>query len=130
MSKKMVTSISVPTLINAYLPVFLCAATIFYFSHQSSLHGFELDIADFIFKKIAHMGEYFLLYYFLHRALKMTVFNPIIPIWLIAFVLCVGYAFSDEWHQSFVTGRTASLRDVGFDTLGVSLAFLRIYRYI
>ena len=98
-------------------------------SAQRTLQGFELDTLDFIFKKTAHMAEYFILYYLLHRALKFShpksKFN-----WLIAFILCVLYALSDEWHQSFVSGRTASLRDVGYDTLGVSIAFLRIYRYI
>jgi VanZ family protein len=33
--------------------------------------------------------------------------------------LGIIYGFSDEWHQSFVPGREASLRDIFFDGLGV-----------
>lgn len=129
MPKKKVSSNLVLNLLSAYLPVLFWAGLIFIMSAQGSLHGFELDTFDFVLKKSAHVVEYFILYYLLHRALSMTMphqrFN-----WLIAFILCVAYAISDEWHQSFVSGRTASLRDVGFDSIGVSLAFLRIYRYI
>lgn len=32
------------------------------------------------------------------------------------------YAFADEYHQSFVSGRTATVRDVGFDFAGIVLA--------
>jgi VanZ family protein len=44
-------------------------------------------------------------------------------------VIALLYAFSDEWHQSFVPGREGALRDVGIDALGVigvSLWFARI----
>lgn len=34
-------------------------------------------------------------------------------------VIGAGYAFTDEWHQSFIPGRSAQLFDVGIDTLGV-----------
>jgi VanZ family protein len=34
----------------------------------------------------------------------------------------VLYASSDEFHQSFVATRTASIIDVGIDTLGGTLA--------
>jgi len=33
----------------------------------------------------------------------------------------MAYAFSDEWHQWFVEGRSCELRDVGIDTMGVIL---------
>jgi VanZ family protein len=36
----------------------------------------------------------------------------------------------DELHQSTVTGRTATLIDVGFDFAGASLVALRKFNYI
>jgi VanZ family protein len=43
--------------------------------------------------------------------------------WRIALTaaICVAFAFSDEWHQSFVGGRVMSLDDVGADALGIAL---------
>jgi VanZ family protein len=35
----------------------------------------------------------------------------------------VLFAVSDEFHQSFVPGRTASLMDVGLDLIGIFLGF-------
>lgn len=37
--------------------------------------------------------------------------------WL-ALAVAVSYASIDEWHQSFVVGRTSGIRDVGKDAIG------------
>ena len=41
---------------------------------------------------------------------------------LVALALTVAYAVTDELHQGFVSGRSASPVDVGIDALGASLA--------
>ena len=41
-----------------------------------------------------------------------------------AFLLSLAYAASDEWHQSYVPGRSASLTDVTWDTSGVTLGMI------
>ena len=40
------------------------------------------------------------------------------------------FAISDEFHQSFVPGRSASLMDIGLDLLGIvlGLGVFRIFR--
>jgi len=48
---------------------------------------------------------------------------------LVAVLLAVLYALSDEYHQSFTPGRRPSLLDVGIDALGASAAMLLITRY-
>jgi len=45
----------------------------------------------------------------------------------ICIALAAAYSLSDEFHQLFVPGRHASLRDCGLDTLGASLALLVPY---
>jgi len=40
-----------------------------------------------------------------------------------------GYAAFDEWHQSFVPGRSASVGDFFLDCLGIAL-FLGVHRLI
>lgn len=39
-----------------------------------------------------------------------------------ALLLTILYALSDEWHQSFVKGRSASISDVLIDTTGAVIA--------
>ena len=69
-------------------------------------------------RKLAHMTEYF--------ALAIAVSFPLYVygvhgIWLmlLAGIICVGFAAGDEYHQSFVSGRSPSVRDVGIDSFGV-----------
>ena len=115
----------------AYLPSFLWAGIIFIFSSQSSLASLDLSILDFIFKKSAHMFVYFVLYFLLYRAISKTVNQKYQKhFWIFTFILCLVYAFSDEFHQSLVPGRQPTFRDVGYDSLGMLLAFSRIYHYI
>lgn len=40
----------------------------------------------------------------------------------IAVALVAVIASLDEWHQSYVPGRTGELRDVGLDLVGATLA--------
>ena len=45
---------------------------------------------------------------------------------MVAGGISVGYGVLDEWHQSFVPGRYASMTDVLLDALGVGLALLAL----
>ncbi len=121
------------TWLSAFLPPALWASLIFYLSSQSTLQGFELDTLDFIFKKSAHIFVYAVLYWLFFRA-STLVLHPKMQhsrwLWLLPFLATLVYAISDELHQTFVPGRTGTLRDLGFDLIGASVVFLRKYRYI
>lgn len=56
---------------------------------------------------------------------KKTLKNQI----FIVILLCSLYAFSDEFHQSFVPGRDADIYDVIADILG-ALASLLLFKRI
>lgn len=43
--------------------------------------------------------------------------------------ICALYAVSDEFHQSFVGSRQASVFDVGFDTFGAALGLLAVWAF-
>ena len=47
-------------------------------------------------------------------------------IWLMVFAgaFCVGFACLDEYHQSFVAGRTPTKRDVYIDSCGIFLGII------
>jgi VanZ family protein len=53
-----------------------------------------------------------------------------LPIWVAAGLLCLAYASLDELHQYFTPFRHPTVRDIGYDMLGVFIAFLWKYRYI
>ena len=80
------------------------------------------DMADMIhntLRKLGHVANYFVLGFLLFRAFRGGSKEFRIPRWAFSsFFVLVLYAASDEFHQSFVSTRTASPYDVGIDILG------------
>jgi hypothetical protein len=112
--------------IKAYLPSVLWAALIFILSDQTRLPGFNISLLDFLFKKMAHMFVYAVLYYLIFRAYQIT--HPKESLtrkhYLWPLFLTLFYAISDELHQSVVSGRYASTRDLAYDFLGMMSVLL------
>lgn len=109
-------------------PVFLCAGVIFYFSSIPHLRS-GLGIWDFILRKCAHMTEYALLVGLTLRAMK--AFYPSksdLKLLLWSITLCLLYACSDEFHQSFVAGRAGSVVDILVDFSGMLIFTLGYQR--
>ena len=69
-------------------------------------------------RKAAHITEYFLLAVAVSFPLYVYGVRGIL-LMLLAGIICVGYACGDEYHQSLVSGRSASLRDVAIDSIGI-----------
>jgi len=114
------------TLINAFLPPILWGGLIFILSSQQTLPGFDESVWDFVFKKLAHITVYTVLYLLLFRAMQLTLnTNRKFRYWTIPLAICLVYAVSDELHQSLVPGRYPTARDVGYDMLGASVALLK-----
>lgn len=72
---------------------------------------------DLSLKKGGHMIGYALLAVSLMRAQQKV--TPRIV--LLTLGVCVLYALSDEFHQSFVPGRNSALIDVGIDLIGAAV---------
>ncbi len=71
---------------------------------------------------VLHLGEYGILGALLADALGVTFqFPSRFLLLLTAGLLGTLYGLSDEWHQSFVPPREASLRDLVVDALGIFL---------
>ncbi|OGY45483.1 MAG: hypothetical protein A2744_02230 [Candidatus Buchananbacteria bacterium RIFCSPHIGHO2_01_FULL_44_11] len=105
-----------------WLVVILWLGVIYYFSHQPDLKSELEPFWDLIFRKIAHMAEYFVLTFLLFRALGQYRLSSKKRL-VLALFLAVLSAATDEWHQSFIKGRSASLLDVGVDSIG-TLTFI------
>jgi VanZ family protein len=110
-----------------WVAVMLWMGAIFALSAIPSLSSPFEPLYDVILRKFAHMAEYAILTALVFWALRPCLTSRAHGL-LMAALIALLYACSDEWHQTFVPGREGSLRDVGIDTLGVigvSLWFAR-----
>lgn len=105
-----------------WLPVLLWMGVIFVASSQPELPFVLNKTVDFITKKAGHVTEYGVLAFLLWQAISKERGAPAPLSFGGAFIFSLLYAASDEFHQTFVPGRTARLTDVGFDALGTLLA--------
>ncbi len=78
-------------------------------------HAYQINGAV---RKGAHITEYFLLAVAVSFPLYVYGVRGIL-LMLLAGAICVGYACTDEYHQSMVAGRAASSRDVLIDSIGI-----------
>jgi VanZ family protein len=128
--------------IQYWLPVFLWIGFIFWmstgvFSAQTTYQFFEPILRFFspsisqkeifvfhtIFRKMAHLIEYFISGLLLFRAFRNGSDKQREWFWAFSSLFVVMMiAASDELHQSFVSTRTASFVDVGIDIIGGLLA--------
>lgn len=84
-------------------------------------------------RKVMHASVYLVLAFFLmillniisdHKYYLLTI--------IIALILCVVFAITDEYHQMFVAGRTGQTMDVVIDSIGavVGLIFYTTYHIV
>lgn len=78
---------------------------------------------DFLVRKAAHVTIYILLAFFATMSIYFWGVKKRTAI-ISAFVMCVVFASADEFHQSFVSGRGASWKDVVIDSCGVAVGTL------
>jgi hypothetical protein len=100
-------------------------ALIFVFSAMPS-DGTDHGLLVLILRKLTHFGEYFALTGLWWWALRTQIGGRrALPV---AVAIAIGYAVSDEIHQTFVEGRTGTWRDVLIDSAGALTAAWLIRR--
>lgn len=68
---------------------------------------------------VAHAGIYAVLSMLVLRGVVLARGTGItVAAAAAAVTVAIGYGVTDEWHQSFVAGRTADVRDVVADAVG------------
>jgi VanZ family protein len=106
---------------------FFCAVLwmifIFILSSQPVLPGTSVVAADFLSKKIAHMAVFGVLYYLWYLTLNEAKDKKN---FLVPAIIVIVYAITDELHQSIIPGRRASFGDVGYDSIGAGIVFLKL----
>lgn len=88
-----------------------------------------LGTIHFLLRKGGHFAEYAILALLAARALRTSTRELLRTRWFwLSLLLVVVYALGDEFHQSFVPSRTASIFDSMIDTFGglTALALLTI----
>lgn len=106
------------TPVGRWLPAVLVMALIFAFSSLPGEVMEKAGLSDFLLRKAGHLTVYLLLGASYARALRPATRRG----WLLAGLLALLYAVSDEIHQRFIPGRGGSpFLDVGIDTLGAAL---------
>ena len=106
--------------VYTWAPPILLMICIFILSSRQSVEVSETYVLNFIFFKMLHVMEYALLFSLLLRAVYLNnkTRKMQLSLFIIAFVLTVLYACSDEIHQLFVPTRQGTVRDVFIDSLG------------
>jgi VanZ family protein len=103
----------------AWLPAIVIAAIIFTLSAQANLRVTEGDL-DLVLRKLAHMVVFGLLAAACLRGLTFHGVAGRVAI-VAAAGMATAYAISDEFHQTFVTGRSGSPIDVAIDMVGIGI---------
>ncbi len=88
-----------------------------------------LTTIHFILRKLGHFTEYAILALLAARAFRTSTNQILRDRWFwVSLIFVIVYSLSDEFHQSFVPTRTASIYDSMIDTFGglAMLVFLAI----
>ncbi len=102
--------------ISRFGPPLALMGLIFLLSAQSNLDSGP-GALGFVIRKLGHMTEFALLWFLWLRA-----FGGRRP-WAAA-TIAIAYAATDEYHQTFTSGRDGTVRDVFIDAGGVLIAWL------
>jgi VanZ family protein len=89
----------------------------------------KIEKIHYAIRKTAHFVEYavlgLLVWRFLYYEPALAVCRP--RIYATALLICALYAASDEFHQRFVPGREAAVRDVLLDTCGAGFGLATLW---
>lgn len=83
------------------------------------------QVIEFIMRKIAHFGSYFLLGWFLTAGTRTNIKPLWFRLWMVP-MMAGGFAALDELHQAFTGGRSPMVQDVILDMSGALTATILV----
>jgi VanZ family protein len=99
-----------------FIPALLWMGFIFYLSSQQTTGiGGDSYWQRFFILKTFHLIEYAVLFILINFAINSKLYS---------LTLSYLYGISDEFHQSFIPGRTAKFIDTFIDLLGIFIGLL------
>ena len=87
----------------------------------SMRHG---DMLLLSVRKSIHLTEYAVLGWLLWRSATTRNWQSRVATVAFAMAMAIAFAGLDEWHQTFIPGRSGRLLDVGIDTVGAAVGLL------
>ena len=113
-------------LMKYHLPVIVCAGLIFY---ASSISVIPYEIPDFSLRdKLIHFIEFAVFGILLwHSARRWKISFKGIKLLILALLLGIAYAASDEIHQYYVPGRDGNIVDWYADAIGLAVGMTTAY---
>jgi VanZ family protein len=96
---------------------------LFYISAQTDLPRPPGPLLQQLYEKGGHALAYAMLAWLYLRALRYHIHSGVL-LRLVSAGLALLYALSDEYHQTFVPGRSGDLADVLVDSMGICGAML------
>jgi VanZ family protein len=105
-----------------WLPALVVMMLIFGASSLPASRIPYLGEIDVLVKKFGHAFGYALLAlaYYIALPTRLSRGYRAFTAWFMAFL----FALSDEYHQSFIEGRTSSMQDVVIDSMGAVIALI------
>ncbi len=114
--------------ILAWLPAVGWAGLIFFLSHQPQSAYDRLGLTGELLSVAGHLVVYAGLMATLVLAIRRGSGLAGDRVFALAFLLAALYGLTDEFHQSFVPGRKATLIDWAIDLVGAGLVWLALQR--
>ena len=88
----------------------------------------SLAVFHLLVRKAGHLTEYAIFATLAARAFRTSSHDLLRRHWFwVSLLLAMVYALTDEWHQSFVPSRTASIYDSLIDSVGALMALTIIW---
>ena len=87
------------------------------------------DVLTFITRKLAHIIAYFILGILMFLVVRAYTPNARWAIFTSILFVCL-YAITDEFHQTFVPGRSGEVRDVLIDTIAGAFGVFVTYSIV
>ncbi|MGD2048602.1 MAG: VanZ family protein [Chloroflexota bacterium] len=112
----------------AWLPAVAWAGLIFFLSAQPDETLEKLGLQGQLLSIGGHLVVYFVLMVLLVVTLHFSSNLSSRQIYIGAFLIVALYGLSDEYHQSFVPGRTATMADWFVDLVGAAIAWIILLR--
>lgn len=111
----------------AGLSLLVWCTVVFLLSAQPHLRIADAQLLDVILRKCAHLATYATMAVlasmtFAQEGTRRARWSLGATVW------CVIFAATDEWHQSFVSGRHGTPIDVAIDTFGAVVGQLALRR--
>ena len=95
-----------------------------FFNNLFSINLYKFKYIRFIVRKLAHVFLYFVLSLLSLNCFKRFKYQKYI---IISFIFCLIYSIFDEFHQFFISERSAQITDVLIDSIGVFLGIIMYF---